>query len=246
MKKLIVVFLFTISCVFPVINTNATVLLEKDFQDLAIEADIVFIGTVSDIYSEWKGEQYKSKIHTYVTFSELEIISGNYKENTIVVRLAGGEIDDVRVQYSGVPEFRLGNRNLLFLSGNYKALCPISGWSQGIFHLVYDYDTGEESLLSYEGKLVQEIRNNEIILNKHISPVTGSPGIPDATVPMKSQKVLYKTGKQKKITLGSFVDAIRKQRSEHKRKGGRLGYKPPISKKNQPDTPNILVNINNH
>ena len=132
-------------------RAGGAILIPKDFQDLAREADVVFAGTVTDIYSEWDGEAYHSKIHTYVTFTDLKIIAGDYTDRSIEVRLLGGEIDDIGVEYSGVPKFRLGDKNIIFLSGNFKALCPIVGWSQGIYRVVTDLDTGEEILFSHDG-----------------------------------------------------------------------------------------------
>jgi len=218
-------------------RAGATTLLPKDFQDLAREADVVFVGTVTDVYSDWDGEPYHSKIHTYVTFTDLEIIAGEYEEASIEVRFLGGEVDDIRVEYSGVPKFLLGNRHLIFLSGNFKALCPIVGWGQGLFKVVTDLNTGQEILYSRSGKLVEGVTSNKIIMNSEAPRVLGSPGISKGSYRPSAQRLLVDVGNLKKIPLKNFAESIRKMRSELKEKGIRTGYIKPVSRSDSPAIP---------
>ena len=93
-------------------RAGATTIVPRNFDDLTREADLVFVGTVEEMYSEWDGEMYRSEIYTYVTFSDLEIISGDHNAGTIQIRISGGDIHGHVIDYPGVPRFHGGERNL--------------------------------------------------------------------------------------------------------------------------------------
>jgi hypothetical protein len=234
MKKSMIVFcLVFLGMVTMATNrTSATVLLEKDFQDLAKEADLIFAGTVTDVNSEWDGEAYHSEIYTYVTFSDLEIIAGEYKDVHIDVRFSGGVVNGAGITYTGVPTFNLGERNLIFLTGNFVKLCPIVGWGQGLLKIIEDQETGEEVLFSRDGRLVTEIKNNKFVLNGNVAKITGSPGIPDAKYINQGnskQSLKHNSMKitaDKKLSLKDIAKATRVKRAKLKEEGAKLGYNP--------------------
>ena len=232
MRRLIIVFSITIMFLgllaVPATRTNATMLEKKDFQDMSKEADLVFVGTVLDIYSEWDGEAYHSEIYTYVTFTDLEIIAGDYHEGKIQVRLSGGKVGKATRTYIGVPTFNFGERNLVFLTGNFLRLCPIVGWNQGVFKVVEDQETGEEVLYSYRGVLVEEIKNNKFTVNRKATKVTGGPGIPDTVLSEQvPHRAKLKVDSEKKLSLKHLTKKTREKRAQLKREGETLGYMPP-------------------
>ena len=142
MKKPLLLSLLVSVCLICTGQSSATTLIAKNFEDLTREADLIFAGTVTDIHSDWANDE-ESDIYTYVTFADLEIISGEHTESFIIIRLSGGTHDGRTVIFLGMPEFELGDRDLIFLSGNFVEMCPIVGWGQGYFQVKYDEKLGE-------------------------------------------------------------------------------------------------------
>jgi len=203
--------------------TTATVLIPKDVSDLTKEADVVFVGTVIDITSEW-ADPDKSRIYTYVAFDNLEIIAGDYQNSSLTVRFSGGEMDDVKILYAGVPQFNLGERNLIFLSGNYIELCPVVGWIQGRFRVLYDENVGEHVVHTDDGKPIAGITDSKIVLSRDDTLASYShPGKPEDS----QAQVAAVTGPPTKMTLHAFSQAVRNLRQDFKAQGAVLGYQPP-------------------
>ncbi len=218
------IFVIIVSFVGLAINAFSTVLVPKTFRDLTKEADLVFIGTVTDIRYEWADEA-RNHIYEFVTFSNLEIIVGEHDGDEIVVRLSGGEIDDIKIEYDGIPEFEIGERDLIFLKGNFVEMCPIVGWTQGRFRVEVSQDSRGEIVLTDDFKPIGDIVNDRIITARDPKRrVMGSPGIPDDP----GARVMAVEGPDKKMSVDSFVNAIRSLRDELKARGEILGYNPSV------------------
>jgi hypothetical protein len=112
---------------------GATVVVAKDFASLCAEADLIFMGTVSDVRSQWSDESQTS-IETLVTFSDLESLLG-VAEDTLALRFAGGKIDSVREEIAGMPRFAPGQRVFVFARRGHWTN-PIVGFHQGLFRIV--------------------------------------------------------------------------------------------------------------
>jgi hypothetical protein len=137
------------------IYAEATVWVQKTFNDLVEEAEIVLAGTVTDKQSVWADD--KSTIYTFVTLSDLDVIDGDYIDPTFVLRLEGGEVDDPDtnkrrgMKIPGTPEFNVGERVVTFVKNNTKAFYPFVGGPQGVFRVKTDATTGTERLYTAMG-----------------------------------------------------------------------------------------------
>jgi hypothetical protein len=140
----------------------STTLLKVDFNKLVQDADFIFIGEVVDISYRW-GEQGKT-LHTYVTFSNLEVLTDNYYEDSYTVKFAGGQKGPYRLEVPGIPLFKIGQRSVIFARSrlNGRALCPFVGWFQGRFKIIKDGDTGIEAVYDDAGRLITGINNFKI------------------------------------------------------------------------------------
>ena len=226
MKRANIGVLIIFFCLTLALPSQATVLIPKDFNDLTREADVVFVGTVIDIYSEWRDPE-QTGIYTYVIFDDLEIIAGDYQDAEMTVRFSGGQVGDIKTEYAGVPRFNLGERNLLFLSGNFIELCPVVGWIQGNFRIMDDKTVGLQVIHTDDGKPIAAIQEGKIVLSRDDSMTQyGSPGVPDE--PQAQVKAV--TGPPTKMTLHAFSQAVRNQRQLQKAQGAVLGYQVPKAK----------------
>lgn len=110
-------------------------------QDRIRQADFIFEGTVTQINhrnAEPSGVNQVRIPHTFVTFQIQRIFKGSSAAgNTITLRFRGGPDGMGRtLSISGIPQFQLGDREILFVRRNGVDFCPIVGWEQGRLRVV--------------------------------------------------------------------------------------------------------------
>jgi hypothetical protein len=135
-------------------RVSATVVIAKDFAALCDEADLVFVGTVTGVASRWSDPATQS-IETLVTFGDLTWLRGTV-QTTVTLRFGGGEMDGLREEFAGVPQFSVGERRVIFAhEGTFVS--PIVGFDQGALRVVAGTDgavvLGAESAPSARGAL---------------------------------------------------------------------------------------------
>ena len=184
---------------------RATTVLPMNLKDLTVNAELIFGGTVSDIRSEKQG----NTIYTYVTFSNLQFVKGTHVGPTIEVRLSGGSVADETIEVVGMPNFVLGERNLIFLAGNHRYLCPIVGWEQGRFKIRWDGVSRREVVFDGANDPVTEISGNQIVKGRKARLARGFPGVPDSG-PAASVDVQQQREEKRALSLGEFVSAVEK------------------------------------
>lgn len=118
----------------------ATTVLEKNFTDLVQEADTIVVGTVTTIESVIE----QDTPFTRVTFTDLDILKGDPHQEVVTVEMLGGPTPDgLRLQIAGVPEFTLGDRVVVFITGNETQAVPFVGMWQGVYRVMQDPDHGD-------------------------------------------------------------------------------------------------------
>jgi len=105
-------------------------------------ADLIFEGEVVqvDYRSSEAGPGQISLPHTYVTYAIQHVFKGSSAAGqSLTLRMQGGPDDQGRfLKVSGVPQFRPGDRDILFVQDNGSAICPLVGWEQGRFRVIRD------------------------------------------------------------------------------------------------------------
>jgi hypothetical protein len=149
-------------------HAEATTLIKKSLDDLLVEADGVVLATVDDVTSRMRDTR-KGAIDTLVTLSNLQVLHGRYEATTLTLQLEGGEVDGVGLWLHGSPRFTPGERVLLFVRDNGKAIVPIVGWTQGMFRVATDAATGAEGVFDHDGNRVFGVSNGEILKERRHS-----------------------------------------------------------------------------
>ncbi len=132
-------------------TSQATTLPYKNLQQLAAEADGIVIGTVRTVQTVALSP---GDIHTYVTLQAQDLISGQLNQRELVLKLQGGFDGKQGLQIDGAPQFTAGERVLVFVQGNGRDLVPFVGWSQGVFRIVRDAQSGEDTVLDADHQRV--------------------------------------------------------------------------------------------
>ncbi len=145
----------------PVYNSHATILVHKTEHDLVRESDLIFQGTVVEVQyrlSDRLKEKDSRIPFTFVTFKIGRILKGNVDDSEfITLRFAGGYGGEKKyLRIPGIPLFDKEDRDILFVTGNGKRICPLVGWNQGRFRIIDNFvfsDSGEEVWLTDKEKI---------------------------------------------------------------------------------------------
>jgi hypothetical protein len=126
--------------VFGAASASAVVVVKRDFPELVRRAEQIVIGTVTDIHEE---QDVSGTPFTLVTFSDLSVLKGDVG-STLTLRFYGGHAGDVVVAIPDMPTFTLGERDVLFVAGNNRDVCPLVGVWQGRFYVRLDPTLGAD------------------------------------------------------------------------------------------------------
>lgn len=134
--------------------------LEKNFAQLVGEAEQIFVGTVSSLQSK---KLAGGALVTDVRFSNLQVIKGEAAD--IVLRVLGGEVDGLRLEIPGLPQFQRDSRYLVFSQRNGKDMFPVVGGPAGLFQIAAAPAGGGSIALDWSGKplgpaIVGEVLDN--------------------------------------------------------------------------------------
>jgi hypothetical protein len=130
-------------------NIRAASVVIPNFQQLVDNATEILVSEVAARRSQWIDTTDGRAIVTLVTFSVIETLKGSPRTQTSL-EFMGGTIGDVTMNVSDMPQFNVGDRDILFV-GNRNAVSPLVGFMYGRFRIVRDDRQGIDSVLMYDG-----------------------------------------------------------------------------------------------
>lgn len=122
-------------------TTYATVTIPVTDADLAQQADVIVVGTITALTSAWGETQH---IVTQIQLSVDDVLKGYIRERHVTVIQAGGLVGDVQLRIDGTPEFTVGEKVLLFLTKTKDGGLTVLHMYQGKFSVFTDTDSGVE------------------------------------------------------------------------------------------------------
>ena len=162
----------------------ATTVLEKSFSSLVQDAEVIAVGTVTAIETEWDAQ--KEAPFTLVTFSDLEVLKGDESQTEITLHFLGGPTPDgLIMQIAGVPQFTPGERYVIFCVGNQYQAVPLVGMWQGMYRVVFDAGRGMDTIHNHAGQPVTTLPTGEGgILHDEAPIVQGQKDQPSEAMPL--------------------------------------------------------------
>ena len=115
---------------------SATIVVPMPDEDLAAQADAVVIGDVAKITSHWDDTQ--GRIFTTITIAVHEVLKGDVTESQLTLTQMGGTIADVHAWVHGNPEFRRGEKVLVFVTQAQDGTLRVTQLYQGKFSITTD------------------------------------------------------------------------------------------------------------
>jgi hypothetical protein len=148
------VFVSLIALAFPALR--ATTVIPPTFDQLVDEADTIFEGTVTGLHSEWTGEGADRHIVTYVSFKIEDALKGALGSD-YTIRMFGGTVDGQTVEVTDAPRFKVGDRDILFVTHNGTQFIPLVGIMHGRFHVQPDENGANEKIAKDNGAAVADV-----------------------------------------------------------------------------------------
>lgn len=120
---------------------RATTVIAPDFESLVSGADYVVRAVVKSVTSEYRTTPKGQAIFTKVELQVLETITGT-PPSPLVLQLLGGTVDGMTMQVEGVPQFKVGDEDILFVQNNGRQFYPLVGIMNGKYPVKRDAATG--------------------------------------------------------------------------------------------------------
>ena len=138
-------------------GSKATTVKAIDFPDLVRQAEIIADVTVTAVQSYWASPAGGNAIHTRVTFSLNSAPIKGQPNSPFVLDFLGGTMGDRKMQVTGMPEFKVGDRVIIFSYGPDKIFAsPLIGFDQGAMRVVRDQVNNLDRVYRWWGQPVNE------------------------------------------------------------------------------------------
>jgi hypothetical protein len=151
----------------------ATVTVPMGFERLVGDSSAIFRGEVVDARSEWRQLRGESVIVTVIRFKVERVLKGSVSAMQ-TLEILGGSIGETTMAVPGMPQFSVGDRDLLCLERT-GALFPVLGASQGRFRVVTDR-SGRDRVVFSDGRPVGGVseigRAAVVVSSTPIAPMT--------------------------------------------------------------------------
>ena len=116
---------------------RATTVLKMTFSEVVDAAELIAVGTVSAIEETWDAE--REIPFTLVTFADIEVLKGTARGGELTLRFLGGPAPNgLTLAISGMPRFSVKQQAVVFSNGNGVYACPLVGWWQGLYRVLFD------------------------------------------------------------------------------------------------------------
>ncbi|MFQ6052619.1 MAG: hypothetical protein ACE5OO_00095 [Candidatus Bathyarchaeia archaeon] len=157
-----VLFLSTVGC-------SGSLARSMDLDELTREADVILVGTVEEITTNWGGE---SGVFRIVEVRVDEYLKNNMKSRSVFIRVLGGQMGSTGVWVEDQPDFAVSERVLVFLRESSEGAYQVLNGPQGKFTIASGAATNEAGEKIIDGERVGDVRfvldprpNHEIILS---------------------------------------------------------------------------------
>jgi hypothetical protein len=109
-------------------------------EELAQRADVVVVGKVIEVRSEWNED--RSRIYSNVTVQVDEHIKGAESQQSVVIATLGGEIGGVGEVYSHTARFKADEQVIVFAAADQRGQLRVVGGDEGKLTVTKDKVTG--------------------------------------------------------------------------------------------------------
>jgi hypothetical protein len=113
----------------------ATTVAKLSLEQVVQRADVIVQGQVQSVRSEWDAE--RRLVFTYVSIRVDESLKGERRQS-VLIRQIGGTAGTIQMSVDGAPQFKSGQRTLVFLKRQDATTFQVVGMNQGLYRIVED------------------------------------------------------------------------------------------------------------
>ena len=161
----------------------ATTVIPPTFTEMVARAQVVFVGETVGVESRWVSTSSGPAIVTRVTYKVERTLKGELGVQT-TLEFLGGTVGEYRMEVGGMPKFRVGDRDVLFVDERGRPASPVVGFMHGRFRVLEDPASGRQSVARY-----------------NFQPLAGVGELGAATAPARVSSA-------NALSLGAFEDEI--------------------------------------
>ena len=151
-------------------SISATSVIPPTFEGLVDSATEIFVGTVVNRECRWVATPWGRVIFTFVTFRIEESLKGGLRGQT-TLQFRGGTVGEVTISVADMPEFQVGNRDLIFV-GDRTAVSPLVGFMHGRFRIRHDAKSGVDRVDKHDGRPLRS--TTELGASQIVTTATGT------------------------------------------------------------------------
>ena len=109
------------------------------FDELVGVSEIVVRGQVTATRSAYVDTTQGRAIKTFVTFHVERTLKGQPpKDDVLTLVFLGGKVGADSMEVAGMPAFQPGDREIVFVTGNGRTICPLIAAGHGRYRLLHD------------------------------------------------------------------------------------------------------------
>lgn len=132
-------------------SARPTSIVAPTFQELVVRAEQVVVARVVGRRSAWVGSRSGRSIVTDVTFLIERTVKGAvYSERSL--EFLGGTVGEDTLEINGIPQFQIGDRDVLFIRDSGRPASPLVAFAYGRFRIIRDPATGLETIRTHDGR----------------------------------------------------------------------------------------------
>jgi hypothetical protein len=128
---------------------RAASVVAPTFDGLVTRARSVFVGETVDVSSRWISTGSGRAIVTVVTFKVLRTLKGELGAQT-QLEFLGGTVGEYRLEVPGIPRFRVGDADVLFVDDRGQPVSPVVGFMHGRFRVLEEPGTGRRTVARHD------------------------------------------------------------------------------------------------
>jgi len=113
-------------------------------EQLAAQAEVIAIGKVASLSSEWN--KAHTRIRTRVTLAVSEYVKGASPASSLTIYVPGGEVDGIGEIYSHMPTFHQDENVVVFAAKDRENHLRVSEGAQGKFTIEKNTTTGRAEI----------------------------------------------------------------------------------------------------
>ena len=156
--------LLAVSC--GMASARATTVVPPAFDALVNESDYIVRAVVKNVSAEKRASARGVKIVTRVELDLLEVVAGSPPAN-VTLELLGGTVGEETLNVRGMPQFQVGDEDILFVRGNGRTICPLYGMMHGRYAIERDAASGRRYVVRSDGMPLHDTAQISTPLAEH-------------------------------------------------------------------------------